>query len=262
MKRLLFLLSFSFCATGCFAQKIIKSFKPGKIESVSVDRLGNFFLLLADGSIKKYDRDGKSSAQIKNINPSLIEPWFYPRIFVYRRVEQKYLVYDPKFSLLEQIKIDPAVAITPYLACPTNDGKVLVLDRADWSVKKISPVTNQVLSEFTIDSARFNSSSDIIQFQEYQNMIFLLDKTTGIYFLNNLGQQVNFIEGPINNFGFFGEELYYLQHGQIIFYDLFSEKSRQLKLEEGKFVIVTDERIVLVRPDNKVIIFDYQPKAE
>ena len=40
--------------------KKIKGFRPGKIENVSVDRLGNFFLVFENGTIKKYDANGRS----------------------------------------------------------------------------------------------------------------------------------------------------------------------------------------------------------
>ena len=61
----------------------------------------------------------------------------------------------------------------------------------------------------------------------------------------------------LNNFGFYGEELFYLSNDKVIFYDLYSEKNREVKIENGKFVIVTDERIFLVKGNNRVVVYEF-----
>jgi len=133
------------------ALKKVKEFKAGRIENVAVDRLGDFFLVFKDGEIKKYDANGKILALLKNTNlngqrraPTLLEPWFHPKILVYYQQRQQIINYDRNFQNPDIQQLDPSIAIKPLLACPTNDNKLLVLDGADFSIKKVNPLNNEV----------------------------------------------------------------------------------------------------------------------
>jgi hypothetical protein len=238
--------------------KKLREFSVGKIENVSVDRLGNLFLVFKNGSIKKYDANGKVLALLKKGKvPTLIEPWFHPIIFSYFRDEQKCVYSDHNLQPMEQQKLDPFVAINPFLICPTNDSKLLVLDEADWSMKKFNPKTNKVLSEFNIDTTGLSVKPQFSYLREYQNLIFLLDKNSGIFIFSNLGKKINHIKCKIQNFGFYGEELFYLSGDKIIFFDLYTEATREVKVEEGRFVIVTDERIFLIKGNNRISLYEF-----
>jgi len=96
--------------------------------------------------------------------------------------------------------------------------------------------------------------------REYQNLIFLLDKNTGIVIYNTVGKKINQLKTDANNFGFFGEELYFLQEGKVVFFDLYTEKIRLVDVGEGKFVLVTDERILLVKENGRVALFEFNGK--
>jgi hypothetical protein len=236
--------------------KKIKEFHTGKIENVAVDRLGNFFLVLSNGNIRKYDPDGKVLAELKNgKDPTLIEPWFHPKIFLYDQSNQLCTTFDRNFKNPERQTIDPFVAIQPLLACPTNDNKLLVLDRADFSIKRVNPGSHEVIREFYIDSTK--TRLNFVYIKEYQNLIFLLDRNSGILIYSNVGKKVNQLKTDANNFGFFGEELYFLRKDKIVFFDLYTEKTRELDVGEGEFILVTDERILLAKDNGRVTIFEF-----
>lgn len=258
---LFFFLLFSFRVQSQTPFKKIKEFKSAEISKVSVDRLGNFFLVLKNGSIKKYDSQGKAIASLKEKSITLLEPWYHPSIFVYNRKKQSFTTYDRKFENGRQAFIEPAWAIEPALVCPSNDNKLWLFDRADASIKKVNPLSNEVLIEFNLDTTKLKTKPDFTHLREYQSMIFLLDKNSGVVILNNIGKQINRIEKiDIGNFNFFGEELYYLDNNSIKLFDLYSEETRELKVEgENKFALVTDERIILVSKKNKVSVFEFVP---
>src|SRR5579859_3609865 len=91
--------------------KKLKDFKVGHVENVSIDRLGNFFLL-SGNAIKKYDASGKVLAAFKaDKKPTLIEPWYHPRIFVYYQQNQHYINYDRNFQNPEEMQLDPSIAV-------------------------------------------------------------------------------------------------------------------------------------------------------
>jgi hypothetical protein len=241
--------------------KKIKEFKAAEVVQVSVDRLGSFFLVLKNSSIKKYDLDGKIIATLKRKNITLIEPWYHPVIFTYDKKKQAYTTCGRHFENGSTTSVDPAWAIEPSLICPSNDNKLWLFDQADASIKKVNPFTSEVLTEFSIDTTKFKNKPEFTYLREYQNMIFLLDKNSGILLFNNIGKQINKIEKVgILNFNFFGEELYYLDNDSIKLFDLYTEEIREIKVEgENKFALVTDERIVLINNRNRVLLFDFQP---
>lgn len=241
--------------------KKLKELSLKNIENVSVDRLGELFIVFKNGSIKKYDVNGKELAVLKKGKlPTLIEPWYHPKIFAYDRVTQQTIFYDHNLQSPQVEKVDPSVAVNAFLVCPTNDNKLLVLDQADWSIKKVNPSTSKVVSEFNIDTTAL-SKPLFTYLREYQNLIFLLDKYSGIYIFSNLGKRINHIKCTIQNFGFYGEELFYLVDDRVVFFDLYSEKTREVKVDPGKYVIVTDERIFLVKGNGRIVIYEYKPEV-
>jgi hypothetical protein len=237
----------------------IKEWSAGEIVNVSVDRMGNFFLLPKKGGIKKYDPNGKVMASLAKRKPTLIEPWYHPSIFIYDRGTQKYFSFGRFFEDVKEYTLAPELAIEPYLVCPTHDNRLWILDKVDYSLKKVNPLTQEVVNEFVIDTG--SAAPEFTYLREYQNLLFLQEKNVGIWIVNTLGKVITKIEikNPVN-FSFFGQELYYLENNTIRFFDLLTEARHELALEgDLKFAIVTDERILTVSTKNKVSLFNYIP---
>ena len=241
--------------------KKIKDIKLKGVAQVSVDRLGNFFIIAKNGFIKKYDAQGKEIASLKHRHPTLLEPWFHPVIFLYHQKNQSIYTYGRHFENERVSPLDPAWAIEPQLACPTNDNKIWIYDGSDASLKKVNPLTQEVMSEFTLDTTQLKSRSRFTHLREYQNMLFLLDPISGIFVFNNIGKLINHIGASgLLHFNFFGEELYYLHHHKIIFFDLYSEEERSIAVDgDFQFVLVTDERVLLIH-QKKASLFEFNPQ--
>jgi hypothetical protein len=237
----------------------IKEWSTGEIVNVSVDRMGNFFLLQKKGGIKKYDPDGKVIASLPKKKPTLIEPWYHPSIFIYNRRTQEYFSFGRFFENVQEYKLAPEFAIEPYLVCPTHDNRLWILDKADYSLKKVNPLNQHVINEFILDTE--SAAPEFTYLREYQNLIFLQEKNSRIWIVNTLGKVITKIEikNP-GNFSFFGQELYYLENNIIHFFDLLTEARHEFALEgDCKFAIVTDERILTVSTKNKISLFNYIP---
>lgn len=132
--------------------KRIKGWKEKNVSSITLDRLGDFFIIHKKTvQSKKYDPTGKQIASLSKTSPTLVEPWYHPSIFIYSRQKQTYSLYGRNFENRVDYTIDPALAIEPYLVCPTHDNKLWILDKADWSLKKVIPGRPKVIQEFTIN---------------------------------------------------------------------------------------------------------------
>ena len=95
---------------------------------------------------------------------------------------------------------------------------------------------------------------------QYQNFLFLLDPTTGIFVYNSLGKQIRKIPSAgLGHFNFLGEELYYKEEGKLKFLDLFTAETREMNLPTPTdFVLLTDERMIVATKD-QVVIFEFTP---
>jgi hypothetical protein len=248
----------AYCAEAQSQLKKLKEWKEKSIESITVDRLGDFFLILKKGGIKKIDPNGKLMARLKRVKPTEIEPWYHPSIFIYQREEQKYFTYGRFFENKQTHLVPPQFAIEPYLVCPTHDNMLWIFDKADYSMKKINPLSEQILIEFLIENT--SSKPDFEFLKDYQNLIFLKEKSGELWIVNTMGKVINKILISQSNFNFFGQELYYLDGNTIRFLNLLTEEKYELTLDSNpKFAIVTDERILIVLPENKVILYDFKP---
>lgn len=264
--KLIFVLSFLLLFHAGQAQtlgKKIKDIKLKGVSQVSVDRLGNFFLISKSGVIKKYDAQGKEMASLKNPHVTLLEPWFHPIIFMYNRHNQTIHTYGRHFENEKITPLDPAWAIEPQLVCPTNDNKIWIYDGSDASLKKVNPLTQEVISEFSIDTTQLKQKPSYTHLREYQSMLFMLDPKLGIYIFNNIGKLINHIQvAGLLNFNFFGEELYYLRENKIYFFDLYTEEKRSIPVDPGyQFVMVTDERILIVQ-QKKGSLYEFNPQTK
>jgi hypothetical protein len=244
----------------CFGQtpvKKIKEFNAGEIKAATVDRLGNFFLVLKKGRVNKYDANCKLVASAK-IQADLLEPWFHPSIFLFNRSQKKITRYGRHFENPVSTELDASWAIEPYLVTVRADNHIWILDKVDASLKHINPMTGATVSEFAIDTTQFASRPHFTHIREYQNMLFVLDQNAGILIFSIFGKQVEFINKiGIRSFNFVGEELYYASGSTIQFFDLTTEATREVKVEgNNQFALVTDERIILVDDKNRVRVWE------
>jgi hypothetical protein len=260
MKKLL--VAFIFLATQSFAQVTLKTFEVSDtVIFSSVDRPGDLYLVLKDGQIHKYDKDGKLKVSYRHQGlPTLFEPRDGARYFAYYRDEQRYDYYNPSFELVSAYKIDPAFAIEPWLICTSGEHKLWVLDNADHSLKKINVQKEQVEVEVLIDSTLIENATHFTAMREYQGFVFLLSPSKGIHIFNGIGKHIKTIPVTgIHTFNFLGEELYFVRGKKLKFFDLFTADSREIDLQKPVHnVLLTDERMFTVRYKT-IEILEYKP---
>ena len=257
----IFLGAGGFVAMSQVPSKKIKEFSTPKVTKVSIDRLGNFYLVLDKGVIKKYDTDGNFMNEFSSPEGypiTILEPWNPLRVFVYCREKQKIILLDHHLELLQTVSIDPSFAVDPYLVSPSVNN-FWILDQADYSLKKIDFKTSRVIEEVNVKMVA-GAEHDFTFLREYQNQLFLIDRKLGIDILSNLGKAIHTF--PVKNasyIGFLGQEIYYLESGKVHFYDLYSEDRHELAVDpSAQFVLLTDERMVLIKKST-VEVWEYKP---
>lgn len=229
------------------------------VQHAYVDRPGDLYLQYTTGTIQKFDIDGKLLAEFKPAEElALFEPRDGARAFCYHSKTRWYsFAY---FGNLNKLKLNEEFAIQPVLACSSGDKNLWVLDRADNSLRKINTERLMVDVEVELPAELQSEKTEIPIMREYQNFLFLLDRQSGIYIFNAIGNHLKTIAGNnITYFNFLGEEMYYPQQGKLIFYDLFDTSTRETRLDPAvKIVLLTDVRTFSVYED-RVEIFLVDP---
>jgi hypothetical protein len=261
MKELVLCLTLIAALPSLAQQKIRTLETSDSIVFATVDRPGDIYLVLKNGQILKFDKDGQALAGHRhNEAPTLFDPRDGARLFAYYRSQQQYNYYNPSFETTASRQIDSAFAVEPWLICPSGDHKLWVLDGADHSLKKLNARHTEVELEVLIDSTLIQDATAFTTMREYQGFVFLLHPEKGIYIFNGLGKHIKTIpEKGISHFNFLGEELYFFKQGQIMFFDLFSAESRKVPQQHnGTIVVLTDERMFLA--GSRVLdIFKFRP---
>jgi hypothetical protein len=221
------------------------------IVSATVDRPGDLYVLTQHGQLQKFDENGKLRIIYEHkVPPTVFDPRDGTKLFVYYREHQQYEYLNPSLEVIASHIIDSALAIQPWLICPSGDYKLWILDAADNSLKKINTRESVVELEVAIDSAVTGGATTLSTMREYQGFVFLLNPNTGIHVFNALGKHIKTIKAPgITSFNFIGEELYYLQHDTLKLFNLFTSDTRDMNL--GKpihMAILTDSHLFLIQP--------------
>ena len=247
------------------AQKFpYRKLKEVKIQSnitgISVDRLGGFYTI-SNCRIEQYDPEGSLTQTFKptSCHPTeLLEAWPLMRIYAYQNFKQQFTIFTNHLEEVDKLDIDPSFAIEPQLAAPSTDLRHYWILDMDNSIKRISLNAHTV----DIESDTLKSvSKEFVHIREYQNLLFLLHKSLGIYVVNNLGKLIFKIPAKNTNyFSFAGEDLYYLEGNQIHFYDIFTRDKYSIEVPPGfKYAVATDERLVLIK-DSKADIYEFSPR--
>lgn len=231
------------------------------VQFASVDRPGDLYVVTTSGQIQKFDKDGKVVSVYKsNPTPTLFDPRDGSRLFAYFRNDQQYSFLDPSFDITSSGKLDPSIAIDPWLMTVSGDYNFWVLDAADISLKKINASSGLITIDAKISQQGTDSISSYTHLREYQGFVFMLHREKGILVFSGLGKLLKTIgQSSIPYFNFLGEELYYPSQGSINFFNLFTAETRQMVPKQpGQFILLTDERLFIIQ-DNHIDIFEVSP---
>lgn len=208
-----------------------------------VDRAGDLFVVLATGEVRKIDKTGKTIGTHRfPAPPTLLDPIDGVRSFFYQRKGHRYGFMSYDFSTIDENELDPSFAINPWLVCPALH-ELWILDSADFTIKKTRMNSMAISLESTLKHLPDKKMDDYIGLREYQNYLFLLDRTAGVHVFNTLGKYVRTLgEKDMTYFSFLGEEMYYVKEKEVVLIDLYTQERRTLSLDHAyQFVLLNDD---------------------
>ena len=232
-------------------QRSITSAK--KIITYSLDRTGNLYVSYENGEITKFSPNLDS---LKSFSPErvdqfrLIEAWHGFQIFAFNQKFQDFVLLDRFLTRDTKYSLGETGLFYITLATFSSDQNLWLLEENGLRLVKYDFKSGQVIIDVSLDTWLDNNDHDFTFLREYQNQLYLVDKNSGIYIFDNLG---NFIKkstiAGISSLSFFGENLYYIKEANLIEKGLYSEQLQAFSLDEVKNtgVLVFDKKVYLIQ---------------
>ncbi len=137
-------------------------------------------------------------------------------------------------GLITEVRLADFFDGTVRAATLAPDNRIWLLDESNLVLREFDPNTLRLVKNTPLDLIIGRTRPDFRFLRHYQNNIYLVDRVTGIYVFDNLGnykKKIPFV--GLNAVGFRGDELYYFDGGAIHFFHLYNLTERRMALPTG-----------------------------
>jgi hypothetical protein len=239
--------------------KTVKLSSP--IMTISLDRYNMFYIADDDGNIYKYDTTGTlqlTYSPPKKADVTLLEAWRNVNIFVFYRSFQEFVLLDRFLSPTPNTKLEYTEVGFARLATYSYDNNLWLIDETDFTLKKYNLSNDKVELTTSLDLLLDPSVYDMNFIQEYQNLVFINDKNSGIIIFDNMGNYKTKI--PIKGLpriGFYNDEIYFQEGDKIRFINMYTYIERTENIpEKGNFqYILYTENLLYIFKTNSVEVY-------
>ena len=212
----------------CFRKKII---------DYSMDATGSIFLSFEGGSITKFSSNLDSLltfSPAKTGNTKLLEAGSGLIIFAFYDFFQEFLLTDRFLSRPTRTKLSNSSLNYVDIATPSLDNNIWLIENSGFRLIKYNVALNRIEFETTLTTIISNPESNFTFIKEYQNQVFLVDKNSGIYIFDNLGNYSKKISANTTKCSFETNNIIYLEQNEIVTEGIYStiKERKVIKMEE------------------------------
>ncbi|MBO9699663.1 MAG: hypothetical protein J7604_05590 [Sporocytophaga sp.] len=257
-----------FFVQNTFAQEshlnFLKSVKINTaVKKVSIDTYFNFYTADANGNVSKFDSEGNyllTFSPQKKSNVTLLEAWRNVNIFVFYRNFQQFLFLNRFLTPSPNTDLNQELVGFARIAAPSSDNNLWLVDETDFSLKKYNLTFHKLDIRNPLELILNPQNYDLTFLREYQNLLFINDKNSGILIFDNMGNLKERISVKgLDYFSFIKNNLYYIQDNKLIILDLYTKKAMEIDLPSEKaynFVLLSEQRAFLFDQES-VDIFSF-----
>lgn len=237
---------------------------------LSLDNQGFIFISDLEGNLYQYNKAGE---RVNNFSPqrqgalSQLEAAWTVNIFTFSADLQEYRILDRFINPVAENRIPLHLITLAKAATLGNNNIIWVFDEADLTLKQFDYRQRRIVQNQPLNLVLAQSSLDIVDIREYQNMVFLNIEDEGIYILDN---QANFLQQLMidlnQKISFWKQDLVYVEDGEIILLNLKNRSKNNFTLPEhipaknvaidGNAVIFYNHEKIWIFPKNQTPIKD------
>ena len=225
--------------------------------TISQDRNGYLYLLDPLRNLLRLDSLGRP---LDTFSPpsrgriSSIDAWNPMKILLFYEDRQALLLLDRFLRPISSTDLrDINYEGIAKVATLSADDGFWLFDETNLTLSKLDLRLRKATVETPLNLILDRERFDVRQLREYQNMVYLLDYNNGIYVFDNLGNYKKTIPFKgVASIGFRGNEFYFVQDGQLHFYELYTSERRTVVLPENKqylTALVSDKQLYLFTKD-------------
>ncbi|MFB9864520.1 hypothetical protein [Rufibacter immobilis] len=224
---------------------------------LSIDRFDRAYLSDLRQNIIQLDTLGKA---VNTFSPpvqgrvAMAEAWSPAKIMVFYDDRQRVQLLDRFLTPLGLADLREYTDGTIRAATLAADDRLWLFDETTFRLLKIDTRVNQAVFENPLELLLDRRQHDITFLREYQSKLYMVDRLSGIYVFDNMGNYQKKLPLPnLTYVGFAGDELYYLAGNQLHFQHLYTLQTRTLTLPEQpqpyRQVLVGDKYLYLLTAD-------------
>ena len=216
---------------------LVKTLALPGVGAASLDRRGTLYLADRDNNLRQFSRDGQPLNTYSPAQPghvAVIEAWNQNSLLVFYDDRQQVLLLDRFLAPLSEIRLADYLDGTVRTATLAPDGLLWLLDESALALREFDPQALRVVQSTPLDLIIGRSRPDFRFLRQYQNNVYLVDHTTGIFVFDNLGNYRKKL--PFTGLEFItfrGDELVYISGGQLHFFHLYNLTERTQPLPAG-----------------------------
>ncbi|WP_193560182.1 hypothetical protein [Hymenobacter nivis] len=219
-------------AAGAWA--LVRTLRLPNPGAASLDRRGGLYVADADNNIRQFGPEGlplNTYAPAQPGHVGQLEAFNLTTTLVFYDDRQQLVLLDRFLAPLSELRLADYLDGTVRVATLAPDGQVWLLDESTLTLREFDPGALRLVQNTPLDILIGRTRPDFRFIRQYQNNTYLVDKTTGVYVFDNLGNYKKKLPLPgLSTVGFRGDELYYLDGGQVRFFHLYNLTSRAVAL--------------------------------
>jgi hypothetical protein len=216
---------------------LVKTLTLPSAGTASIDRRGTLYLTDRDNNLRQLSRDGQPLNTYSPAQPghvAVLEAWNQNSLLVFYDDRQQVLLLDRFLAPLSEIRLADYIDGTVRTATLAPDGLLWLLDESNLVLREFDPQALRLVQNTPLDLLIGRSRPDFRFLRQYQNNLYLVDRTTGIFVFDNLGNYRKKLPFPGLDFVTFrGDELMYLGGNQLHFFHLYNLTERTQSLPPG-----------------------------
>ncbi|MBF9236292.1 hypothetical protein I2I05_02680 [Hymenobacter sp. BT683] len=214
--------------------RLIKLPNPG---AASLDRRGALYVADADNNLRQYGPEGlplNTFAPTQPGHAAQVEAWNVTTVMVFNDDRQQLVLLDRFLALITEVRLGDFLDGMIRAATLAPDNRIWLLDESSLVLREFDPNTLRLVKNTPLDLIIGRTRPDFRFLRHYQNNLYLVDKVTGVYVFDNLGNYKKKIPVVgLNTVGFRGDELYYFDAGAIHYFHLYNLTERRVALPAG-----------------------------
>jgi len=218
-------------ANGWMLVRTIKLNQPG---AASLDRRGNLYVADGQDNIHQYGADGQALNVYSPPQPghtAQIEAWNTSKILVFYDDRQQVLLLDRFLAPITQLRLTDFLDGQIRAATLAPDDRLWLFNESDLTLRQFDPTPQRLTLSTPLDLIIGRSRPDFRFLRQYQNNLYLLDRTSGVFVFDNLGNYRKKLPFTgLSTIGFREDELYYLTENTVHFFHLYTFTERTLPI--------------------------------